>query len=356
MDVTVKSFTDSGCNTFLVGCTRSRRALLVDPKAGKTAVYRRAAAAFGLEIVAILDTHTHADHLSGSTEFVRDGVALWMGGRTACRRPHHGLADGQELRVGDLAFRALEVPGHTDDSIALAGHGLVLTGDSLLVAGLGRADFRGSDPARLFESTRDRLMTLPDATVVLPGHNYRDILFTTIGHERRHNPALRFETGADYARSLNAREGAGNSPDVDATLATNLEADPSLPEVPGVAAACCAAGGASADIGKRPAEQMVEELAPRHEAMTAEGRWYDVRDPFEYREGRIPGALSYPLSELGFHLEKLRREGPVVLSCRSGVRSMTAARTLAYLGVLDQPINMAGGILRWQEAGLPVER
>lgn len=356
MDVTLKSFTDAGCNTFLVGCTRSKEALLVDPKAGKGAVYRRAAAAFGLDIVAVLDTHTHADHLSGSAEFVRDGIALWMSARTGCHRRHRGLGDGEDARVGELRFTALEVPGHTSDSLALAGHGLVLTGDSLLVGGLGRADFRGSDPARLFESVRSRLLSLPDPTVVLPGHNYRDILFTTIGHERRHNPALQFEDGTAYARALNAREGAGNSPDVDATLAMNLEDDPLLPEVPGVVATCCATGGAAVDVGPRPAEQWVEELAPRHEALVAERRWYDVRDPFEYREGRIPGALSYPLSELGLRIEELRREGPVVLSCRSGARSMTAARTLAYLGVLDHPINLAGGILRWQELGLPIER
>lgn len=356
MDVTLKSFTDSGCIAFLVGCARTGKALLVDPKAGKSATYREAAANFGLEIAAVLDTHTHADHLSASAGFAREGVELWMSAQTGCKRRHRGLVDGEEVHVGDLRFTALEVPGHTNDSIALAGQGLVLTGDSLLVGGLGRADFRGSDPGGLFESVRARLMSLPDATVVLPGHNYRDILFTTIGHERLNNPALRFESGAAYARALNAVEGAGNSPDVDAALATNLEADPDLPEAPGVVAACCASGGSAVDLGPRPAELKVEELAPRLAAITAEKSWIDVRDPFEFRAGHIPGALSYPLSEIGFHIDDLRREGPVVLSCRSGARSMTAARTLAYLGVLAQPINMVGGISRWQEVGLPIER
>lgn len=356
MDVTLKSFADSGCLAYLVGCARTGEALLVDPKAGKAATYRDAARSLGLKVVAVLDTHTHADHLSASSGFARDGVELWMSAKTGCRRRHRGLVDGEEVRVGDLRFRAIEVPGHTPDSLALAGHGLVLTGDSLLVGGLGRADFRGSDPERLFESVRSRLMVLPDETVVLPGHNYRDILFTTIGHERRHNPALKHEDGAAYARALHAVEGAGNSPDVDVTLATNLEADPDLPEVPGVVAACCSAGGSAVDLGPRPAEQAVEELAPRLDSLAAERRWVDVRDPFEYRAGHIPGAVSYPLAELGLHLDELRRTGPVVLSCRSGSRSMTAARTLAYLGVLDQPINLAGGLVRWQELGLPVER
>jgi len=355
MDIVVKSFVDSGCITHLVGCVKTGKALLVDPKAGKSATYRNAAGNFGLEIVAVFDTHTHADHLSGSAGFAREGVELWMSAQTGCRRPHRSLVGGEEARVGELRFTALEVAGHTNDSLALAGHGLVLTGDSLLVGGLGRADFRGSNPAALFDAVTARLMSLPDATVVLPGHNYRDILFTTIGHERSNNPALKYEDGAAYARALCAVEGTGNSPDVDLTLATNLEENPNLPDSPGIVATCCVVGGPAVDVGPRPAEQRVEDIARRFKELTAGKCWYDVRDPFEFRQGHVPGALSYPLSELGFHIDELRRRGPVVLSCRSGGRSMTAARTLAYLGVLDQPINLTGGLTRWQEAGLPIE-
>lgn len=355
MDVTLKTFTDAGCQSNLIGCARTGEALLVDPKAGKSTAYRQAAARYGLRIVAVLDTHTHADHLSGSKEFAAEGIPLWMSARTACRRPHRGLVDGEEVAVGELRFTALEVPGHTEDSLALHGHGLVATGDSLLAGSLGRADFRGSDPARLFESVRARLLSLPDETVVLPGHGYRDILFSTIGHERRTNPALKFEDGAAYARAVNAREGAGNSPDVDATLEANLDADPKVTAGPGGATTCCVAGGPAVDLGPRPEEREVGELVGRLAEMTAEGRWIDVRDPFEFRDGRIPGTINAPLSELGFRLEALRREGPVVLSCLGGVRSMTAARTLAYLGVLDRPVSLAGGFARWRDAGLPVE-
>ena len=84
--------------------------------------------------------------------------------------------------------------------------------------------------------------------------------------------------------------------------------------------------------------------------------WIDVRDPWELtKDGRIPGVRNFPLSELGFHLDEVRRDAPMVLSCRSGVRSMTAAKTLAYLGILKEPISMAGGFGRWKELGLPTE-
>lgn len=355
MDPILKSFTDSGCIAFLVGCPRTGKALLVDPKAGKSATYLKAAELFGLEIVAVFDTHTHADHLSDSAAFVNAGVELWMSARTRCRRRHRGIGDGEEVGVGELRFTAMEVPGHTDDSLALAGHGLVLTGDSLMAGSLGRADFRGSDPARLFESVRERLLPLPDNTVVLAGHNYRDVLFSTIGHERRTNPALQFADGGAYARTLRQAEGDGNSPQVDAVLATNLDADPLLPETPTAAAACCSPGGPAPAAGPQPVEQTVEQLARQLGALTANQRWLDVRDPHEYRAGHIPGALNAPLSELGFHLDELRRTEPLVLSCQAGGRSMTAARTLAYLGVLEQPISLAGGFQRWKDAGLPVE-
>lgn len=354
-DVIVKTFSDSGCFAHLIGCARTRAALLVDPKVGRRRVYEKALADFGLKLVAVVDTHTHADHLSDSAAWVKRGLPLSMGAATACARPHRELRDGDEVRVGDLSLRALEVPGHTPDSIALAGHGLVLTGDTLFAGGLARADFRGSDPARLFESVRRKVMALPDATVVLPGHGYQDILFTTIGHERARNPALQHADGAAYAAALKAVAGAGNSPDVDATLALNQSADPKLPDEPVAVAACCSMG-AAAIAGPKIRERSCEELAPGRAELAAQRRWLDVRDPWELeREGKIPGALNYPLSELGFHLGELRRGDEVVISCKSGGRSMTAAKTLSYLGVLKDPISMAGGFGRWKECGLPTE-
>jgi sulfur dioxygenase len=353
--VILKTFNDSGCMTHLVGDPTTREALLVDPKAGRRAVYEKALQDFGLKLVAQVDTHTHADHLSDSAGWIERGVPLSMGARTACARRHVKLRDGDTVKVGALRLKVLEVPGHTPDSIALAGHGIALTGDSLLVGGLARADFRGSHPEQLWDSVHDKLMKLDDATIVLPGHGYHDILFTTIGHERAHNPALHFDTGDEYAASLNVVEGRGNTPDVDATLATNLEAAPRLPEGPRAVAACCSMG-AAAPGGAKVREQTCEELAPHHASRVEKGAWIDVRDPWEWRAGHIPGVPNFPLSELGFHLAELKSRAPQILSCRSGSRSVTAAKTLAYLGVLADPVSMSGGFGRWEELALPTER
>jgi len=365
--VILKTFNDSGCFAHLVGDPKTRAALLVDGKAGRRAVYERALKDYDLKLAGVVDTHTHADHLSDSAAWVKLGLPLYMGAATECARPHVALKDGAKVAVGALTFTALEVPGHTNDSIALhwngggngggndGGRGVVFTGDTLFAGSLARADFRGSDPVRLFDSVQSKLMKLPDATVVLSGHGYQDVLFTTIGHERAHNAALKHPNAAAYAKSLNAIEGRGNTPEVDVTLETNLSADPHLPEGPQVVAACCSMGGAPI-AGARIREQRCDELAPRRADLVAKHSWIDVRDPWEWKAGRIPGVPNFPLSELGFHLDELKQLAPTVISCRSGSRSMTAAKTLTYLGVLRDPISMVGGFGKWEELKLPVEK
>jgi glyoxylase-like metal-dependent hydrolase (beta-lactamase superfamily II)/rhodanese-related sulfurtransferase len=348
----LKIITSEGCQSYLIGCPTTRECLLVDPKVGQESLYRSMIGRYGLKLAGVVDTHTHADHLSASTKFTGDGIPLYMCANTQVERAKRNLEHGSELAVGDLRFQVIHVPGHTPDSIALFGHGMAVTGDSLFIGGLARADFRGSDAAQLFDSVQSNLMTLPDDTLVLPGHGYNDILFSTIEAERRLNPALAHSNGAAYAASLNSKEGAGNSPGVDANLRLNLEADPELPESPGNAAACCASPGGQEGVD-------IDEIAPSeareiHEALTGPGQWVDVRDPFEFEAGHIPETSHVPLSELGFYLDRFRGHDPLYISCRSGVRSMTAAKTLQRLGVALNPVNVGGGILAWQSQGNPI--
>ena len=348
----LKIFSNEGCQSYLIGCPETRAAMIVDPKVGQESQYQAMLTRYGLELAAVLDTHTHADHLSAATTFA--GVPLLMSRATEVKRKMRSLEHGEHLSLGELTFEVLEVPGHTPDSIALFGHGLVITGDSLFVDGLARADFVGSDAAQLYESVQTRLMTLPGDTLVMPGHGYNDILFSTIDGERRLNPSLTHEDGTAYARDLNCTAGAGNSPGVEANLLLNLQEAPELPSSAGPAVACCASptgGDASFDIQEIAARDAHEV----HGAMSGPAQWIDVRDPFEYDAGRIPGTTPIPLSELGFHLDRLKGDEPLYISCRSGVRSMTAAKTLQRLGVRTRPVNIGGGILGWQAMGNPIE-
>lgn len=348
----LKVVTSDGCQSYLVGCPKTHACILVDPKVGRESTYLDLMGRYGLKLTAVFDTHTHADHLSASTRLTGDGVPLWMSHATPVDRPMRKLRDGDEVEVGELRFRVLEVPGHTVDSLALYGHGLVLTGDSLLIGGLARADFVGSDPERLFHSVKERLMTLPGETLVFPGHGYNDILFSTIEAESRLNDVLQFESAAAYAESLGAVIGAGNTDAVVRNLELNLAESPELPSVAGNAAACCAAPSKTTAV-------KIPEMAPSEgrgirDGLEDEGQWVDVRDPFEFEHGHIDGTTSIPLSELGFHLDHFRKDRAYYLSCRSGVRSMTAAKTLARLGVVAQPVNVGGGILGWQDQGFSI--
>jgi len=346
----VKVIADQGCRSYLIGCPETQEAWLVDPKVGREATYAKYLEAYGLTLKACVDTHTHADHLSASPRF---GVPTLMGAKSPVDRELRKVADGERARLGSLSFDVLEVPGHTPDSIALywAPHstdqaGMVLTGDSLFIGALARADFRGSDPEQLRASVRTRLLALPDQTVVYPGHEYGDFLFTTIGFEGQHNAALNEPLGE-------WQEGAGNTPAVDRTLETNLQRSPDLPETAPAAAACCAAapGPSQAD----PIEELLgPDVRQAHAHLKDAADWVDVRDPFEYEHGHIPNVTNLPLGELGFHLPHFNARDRVYLSCRSGVRSMTAARTLQRLEAKARPINIGGGILGWQDRGAAI--
>ena len=145
----VKVVADSGCQSYILGCPSTGAALLIDPKLGRRKTYAQVLRDFGLHLAGVLDTHTHADHLSDSLAFGREGLPICMSRLTACRRKVTRLGDGDELEVGELRFRVIEVPGHTEDSIALHGHGLCACGDTLLPGSLARAAVTvGLRPAR----------------------------------------------------------------------------------------------------------------------------------------------------------------------------------------------------------------
>ena len=350
----LKVLRNEGCCSYLVGCPVSREALLIDPKAGQEDLVRYYLSCYGLTLKGVLDTHTHADHLSASTRFSGADLPLWMSQHTQVRRMKNGLEHGETLSVGELRFQVLEVPGHTPDSIALVGHDMVFTGDSLFIDGLARTDFFGSDPAQLFDAVQRELLCLPKDTLVFPGHDYSDHLFSTVDCELKRNPALKHESGTAYAQSLQSTEGAGNSPAVAAMLALNLEENPELPDSPRNAAACCASPG-SLEEERKVLEVSLTDVAEAHAKLKNAEEWVDVRDPHEWRHGHIPNTTSIPLSELGFHLARLGKRDSIYFSCRSGVRSLTAAKTLRRLGVVKKPINVQGGILGWQSQNLPLD-
>jgi sulfur dioxygenase len=184
--------------TYLVADETTRKAALIDPVVEQVDRDLQLVHELNLELVYVLDTHVHADHVTGAA-----AIRTRTGARTGasplgppCADVH--VADGTVLRLGELAVRVLATPGHTDDSVSYLVGDRVFTGDALLVRGCGRTDFQNGDPRRLYASITEVLFALPDETLVHPGHDYRGHAVTTIGEEKRLNPRLAQRSEAEF--------------------------------------------------------------------------------------------------------------------------------------------------------------
>lgn len=182
---------ESSTFTYLLGDDSSGAAALIDPVVEHVDRDLRLIEELGLRLTAVLDTHVHADHVTGAgTLRERTGARTHFSARGGPMCADVLLADGTDVKVGSLVVRALATPGHTDGCMSYVVGDRVFTGDTLLIRGCGRTDFQEGDPATLWRSVHDKLFTLPDATIVYPAHDYRGQTCSSIGEEKKWNPRL----------------------------------------------------------------------------------------------------------------------------------------------------------------------
>lgn len=344
-----KQFLDErcGCASYLIASRQSHEAAVVDP-AMDTSQYDELLRERNFRLIYVIDSHVHADHVSGARRLAgAHRAALCLHESAAVTYPFRGVADGEELALGQLRLRIVHTPGHRPEQISVLvvnpprspEASMVLTGDSLLVGDVGRPDFGGGDAAVQYESVT-RLLRLPDWVAVFPGHfegpcgkGMCGRPSTTIGFERLFNPVLRLSrpefvstlTGSIPARPLNmiAIE-ATNRGREDATWAMLT----SLP----------------------PVEEVGIEALDRREKDTL---LLDVREPDEYAYGHVAGAVSIPQAELATRLAEVPRDRPVFTICESGMRSERAAQFLHQMGYA-QVATVRGGTAAWRKAGRQV--
>jgi sulfur dioxygenase len=191
--------------TYLLAERRGGEALIIDPVLDGVPQYLRLIRELDLQLVMAVDTHIHADHVTGVGRLRQ---ATWcaaaMGEQARAECLSLRFREGETLWIDSIALKALYTPGHTDDSYSLVLPDRVFTGDTLLIGGTGRTDFQNGDPGAQYDSLFGKLLTLPDKTVVYPAHDYEGRTSSTIGVERQFNPRLQVDSREAYVDQMNA--------------------------------------------------------------------------------------------------------------------------------------------------------
>jgi glyoxylase-like metal-dependent hydrolase (beta-lactamase superfamily II) len=198
---------ESSTYTYLLASRPGGEALLIDPVLGQAELYLRQIAELGLRLVIAADTHTHADHITALGRLrSATGCVTMMGEHTRAECISARFRDGEIIGLDGVKLRCLYTPGHTDESFSfLAGDRspqCVFTGDVLLIRGTGRTDFQNGDPRAAYDSIFNKLLLLPDQTLVYPAHDYKGCTVSTIGEERRCNPRLQVASAEEYAELM----------------------------------------------------------------------------------------------------------------------------------------------------------
>jgi hydroxyacylglutathione hydrolase len=343
---------ESGCLSYLIGCSEAGRALVVDPGRDRVAEYIRLAAKKGLTISHILETHTHADHISGNrdlAEAVRAPILIHHAAGVAFE--HEDVRDGDELRIGTVRFKIAHTPGHTPDSICVLVTDLsrgeapwfALTGDMLFVGAVGRPDLGGAGAAEdAWESLHRVLLPLDDSVEVYPAHGAGSACGramssksgSTIGFERRFNPALQLRDRAAF---------------VDFLMRDLPPKPPSFEKI----------------VNKN--KGLVSLMAAKPRPYTAREAWeavrrgeivLDLRDPATHGEMHIPGAVNVWIESPQFaeRVAGMVPAGVPLLLLAQGPSDLDrAVQALARVGVDEVTGFLQWGMIEWRSEGFPVE-
>src|SRR6267378_5476450 len=194
----------SGTYSYLLASRRGGEALIVDPVLEKVDRYLQPVSERDLKLVKAVDTHLHADHITGLGALRdRTHCITVMGEQTKADVVSMRLGEGDKLTIEGLALDVIYTPGHTDDSYSFVMPDRVFTGDTLLIRGTGRTDFQNGDPRQQYESIFNRLLKLPDETLVFPAHDYKGDTVSTIGEEKAYNPRLQVKSAEEFADLMN---------------------------------------------------------------------------------------------------------------------------------------------------------
>lgn len=335
----------SGTYTYLIASRHGGEALIIDPVLEKVDRYLQLVRELDLRLVKAVDTHLHADHITGLGALRdRTHCITVMGEQTQADVVSMRVTEGDRVAIEGLSLDVLYTPGHTDDSYSFLLGGRVFTGDTLLIRGTGRTDFQNGDPRQQYDSIFNKLLKLPDETLVFPAHDYKGDTVSTIGEEKRFNPRLRVRSVDEYVDIMNNLN-LPNPKMMDVAVPANIHVGLHQEEIARKGWAVSAAEAVA--LSGRPDIAIV-----------------DLREKAEReRHGTIPGSLHAPYPELqenigagGMLHELAAATGKrIVFYCAFGERSAMAVEAAQDAG-LTSACHIEGGIDAWKKANGPVVR
>jgi glyoxylase-like metal-dependent hydrolase (beta-lactamase superfamily II)/rhodanese-related sulfurtransferase len=335
----------SGTYTYILASRQGGEALIIDPVLEKVDRYLQLVRELDLRLVKAVDTHLHADHITGLGALRdRTHCTTVMGERTHADVVSMRVAEGDRVEIEGVRLDVLYTPGHTDDSYSFLLADRVFTGDTLLIRGTGRTDFQNGDPRAQYDSIFNKLLKLPDTTLVFPAHDYKGDTVSTIGEEKLFNPRLKVKSMDEYAELMNNLK-LPNPNMMDVAVPANMRVGLQQEEVARQGWALSAA----------------DAIALRGQPEIA---IVDLREKSEReKHGIIPGSLHAPYPALP---ENIRTGGMLhelaaasgkrlVFLCAFGERSAMAVQAAQDVG-LKAACHIAGGIDAWKRANGPLAR
>ena len=341
----------SSTYTYLLADPKTGEAVLIDPVFEQVRRDSALISELGLKLLYTLDTHVHADHITGAWLLKqRLGSRIAISARSNAKGADLFLKHGDRISFGNHYLEARATPGHTDSCMTyvLDDHSMAFTGDALLIRGAGRTDFQQGSASTLYQSITGQIFSLPETCLLYPAHDYRGLTCSSVMEEKQYNPRLGGDRSegdfVGYMKNL----GLPHPKQIDVAIPANLhcghidvvDAKPDEPE-------WAPLSYTYAGIYEVEPEWLDEN---RHKVQII-----DVREPVEFNGilGHIDGALLIPLDQLRNRCKGLSSDKPVVAVCRSGGRSTRAVSMLEEEG-FKQVANLSGGMIHWRSHDLPV--
>ena len=325
----------SSTYTYLISSGKGREALIIDPVLEKVDQYIKLLNQLDLKLVKVIDTHIHADHISGIAE-LRDktNCVTVMGDKTPADVVAMKVSDEEIVKIDGIDLKALYTPGHTSESFSFLMNDRVFTGDALLIKGTGRTDFQNGDPKDSYNSIFGRLLKLPDDTLVYPAHDYKGETVSTIIEEKKFNPRLQVSSIDEYVEIMNNLN-LPNPKMMDIAVPSNLKL--------------------GIDFNRQKVNNGIEPEEFNKIKKDNDAVLIDLREQIEIeKEGKLENSVIVPFPTMYEYLDKNKdqlRDKKILFYCAHGHRSTLAVQISKSYNFINC-CHLIGGLKNWKKEGL----